>query len=113
MENQFKESFDQVLGTFRRIFPLDKKKLFFLSEFSDENRIVKHYSVDVERADDSHYEIDSENATKLAFQLQCGDRTDDLVTTLSVFFLINTEHDFEKLLDKSGITYHPFHFDHS
>ena len=101
------------LGSFphRRIFSLDDESLFFLSEFSNEQRIIVMYSIDVEKANDSHYEISVEEMSKLAGYFHCLNYTDDLSDALSGFFIKNGEKDFIVLLDSKGIKYTPFHFD--
>lgn len=110
MELRYDESFDAVMKTYRKIYPLDSTQLFFLSEFSDEHRKVTKYSVDIEEACDSHYEIDSENAAKFAFRLHCSIKTNDLVNALTVFFSKNGEHEFEEMLNEACIKHQPFHF---
>jgi hypothetical protein len=110
--NQNKPNNEQ-LGSFphRRIFSLDDEGLFFLSEFSNEQRNIVMYSIDVEKANDSHYEIFMEEMTKLAGYFQCLNYTDDLSDVLSAFFKKNGEKDFIVLLDSQGIKYTPIHFD--
>ena len=105
------EYFDSSIKTYRRIFSLDNEQLFFLSEFSNDQRIIMKYSIDVEKANDSHYEIPVEEMSKLAGYFQCLNYTDDLSDALSTFFKKNTEKDFIALLKNQGIKYTPFHFD--
>ena len=111
MEHQYIESFDPVMKTYRRIYSLDTIRWFFLSEFSDENRNVIKYSVDVEKANDSHYEIDASNAARLAEILDCGNQTNELVTALTSFLSKKGELGFVKLLEDGGIKFQQFHFD--
>jgi hypothetical protein len=103
----------EELGSFphRRVFSLDDESLFFLSEFSNEQGIIVMYSIDVEKANDSHYEITVEEMSKLAGYFQCLNYTDDLSDALSAFFRKNGEKDFIHLLDSQGIKYTPIHFD--
>jgi hypothetical protein len=103
----------EQLGSFphRRMFSLDDEKLFFLSEFSNEHSIIVMYSIDVEKANDSHYEISVEEMSKLAGYFQCLNYTDDLSDALSGFFRKNGDKDFIVLLDSQGIKYTPIHFD--
>ena len=105
------EYFDSSIKTYRRIFSLDNEQLFFLSEFSNDQRIIMKYSIDVEKANDSHYEIPVEEMSKLAGYFQCLNYTDNLLDALSAFFKKNGEKDFIALLKNQGIKYTPFHFD--
>ncbi len=100
-----------VFHTYRRIYQLDQQRLFFLSEFSDEHRKVIKYSVDVEKACDSHYVIDANNVDKLAHRLGCANNTNELVTALSVFFSKKTEGAFVRMIENARITHQPCHFD--
>jgi len=105
--------YGERLGSFphRRIFSLDYDKLFFLSEFSNEQSTIVMYSIDVEKANDSHYELSMEEMGKLAGYFQCLNYTDDLSDALSAFFRKNGDKDFVGLLDSQGIKYTPIHFD--
>ena len=69
------------------------------------------YSIDVEKANDSHYEISVEEMSKLAGYFHCLNYTDDLSDALSAFFIKNGDKDFIHLLDSQGIKYTPIHFD--
>jgi hypothetical protein len=104
-------TFDSYLKTYRRIFSLDNEQLIFLSEFSNDQRIIVKYSIDVEKANDSHYEIPVEEMSKLAGYFQCLNYTEDLSDAFSAFFKKNGEKDFIALLKKKGIKYTPIHFD--
>jgi len=105
------EHFESYYKTYRRIFSLDKIQFLYLSEYSDEHRIIIKYSLDAEKAHDSHYEISVEEMSKLAGYFHCPNYTDDLVYTLSAFFRKYGEKDFIVLLDSQGIKYTPFHYD--
>ena len=111
MEHQYLESFDPVMKTYRRIYNLDTIRWFFLSEFSDENRNVIKYSLDVEKANDSHYEIDVHNAASLAEIIGCGFQTNDLVAALTSFLSREGEDGFIKLFEDEGIMLQQFHYD--
>jgi hypothetical protein len=103
----------EELGSFphRRVFSLDDESLFFLSEFSNEQSTIVMYSLDVEKANDSHYEISMEEISKLAGYFHCLNYTDDLSNVLSAFFRKHGDKDFVHLLERQGIKYTPFHFD--
>jgi hypothetical protein len=105
------EYFDTSLKTHRRKFSLDNKRLFYLTEFSNEQRIILKYSIDIEKANDSHHEISVEEMSKLAGYFQCLNYTDELSDALSTFFKKNGETDLVALLDSQGIKYTPIHFD--
>jgi len=111
MEHQYTVNYDYVLKTYRKVYYLDTNQLFFLSEFSDEDRNIIKYSVDVEKENDSHYIIDSNNIFKLMEVLDCGKQTDELVTALTSFFKIRNEDEFVKFLKEREIKFTPYHFD--
>lgn len=111
MNHLYEERYDPTMKTFRKIYSLDNIKLIYLSEFSNEDRNIINYSIDVEKACDSHYEIDVENAAKLALILQYSNNTDDIVSALTSFFSKNGEHEFVQMLEDQGIKYQPYHFD--
>ena len=69
------------------------------------------YSIDVEKANDSHYEISVEDMSRLARYFQCPNYTDDLSNALSAFFRKNGEKDLITLLNSQEIKYTPIHFD--
>lgn len=111
MSIHYSESFDALMKTYCRIYPLDSIQLYFLSDFSDEGRKVVKYSIDVEKACDSHYKINSDNAKKLSSQLLCDCTTESLANALADYFSKYSELDFVELLENSGVEYQPFHYD--
>ena len=111
LNSNYDENFNPATNRYRRIYHLDQQLLFFLSEFADEHRKVIEYSVDVEKACDSHYVIDENNAAKLAHRLGCANNTDELFTALSAFFSEKTESAFVRMLENAHINHQPCHFD--
>lgn len=113
LEHNQKIPYDEQLGSFphRRIFSLDDEKLFFLSEFSNELSVIVMYSIDVEKANDSHYEISVEEMSKLAGYFQRLNYSDDLSDALSGFFKHNGERELTALLGRLGIKHKGVYFD--
>lgn len=111
MNHLYEERYDNRIKIFRKIYSLDNVQLIYLSEFSNGDRKILKYSIDVEKDCDSHYEIDEDNAAKLAIILQCSNNTDDIVSALIKVFSKNDEHEFVKMLEDKGIKFQPYHFD--
>ena len=75
------KDFDQGVGadrifwdtsrkTFRRTYQLEETRTYFLSSFMNEEGTITKYSLDVETAEDSHYEILPEKMAQLTQILQ-------------------------------------------
>ena len=75
------EDFDRGVGadrvlwdtsqkTFRRTYQLEETRTYFLSSFMNEEGTITKYSLDVETAEDSHYEILPEKMAQLTQILQ-------------------------------------------
>ena len=75
------EDFDRSVGadrvlwdtsqkTFRRTYQLEETRTYFLSSFMNEEGTITKYSLDVETAEDSHYEILPEKMAQLTQILQ-------------------------------------------
>ena len=75
------EDFDRGVGadrvlwdtsqkTFRRTYQLEETRTYFLSSFMNEEGTITKYSLDVETAEDSHYEILPEKMAQLMQILQ-------------------------------------------
>lgn len=109
MLKPYKECFDAATGMNRRVFSLDDIRLKFLSEFSRGGAVVK-YSIDIEAAEDSHYEIDAGYTEVLAKILKVGADTDSLVEGLTLFFQTRTMSYLEKRFKARGIKYSAFHY---
>jgi hypothetical protein len=107
--NPEEEYYDSSLNTERKIFSL-RRGLIYLSEWSSEQGIITKYSIDIEKADDSHYEISAEEMGKLAGYLHCKNNTTDFIKALSTYYRKIGEHDFVALLDDQQIKYSPYHF---
>ena len=61
---------DSSQKTFRRTYQLEETRTFFLSSFMNEEGTITKYSLDVETAEDSHYEILPEKMDQLTQILQ-------------------------------------------
>ena len=80
------ESYDSSLKLHKLIYCLDNEDYFFLSEFKNETGDIESFPIDVESACDSHYEMDYQNATKLAkFLGRPSDTTEELADALTEF----------------------------
>jgi hypothetical protein len=89
----------------RKRYSLDEKKLHFLSVFYDENGNVDKYSLDVEKANDSHYEIDKDEMAKLIKHLNA-----ELTVALRTYFSSHNQWDFEKMLEDLDVKFKPHHY---
>ncbi len=112
--------YDQSLKHYRKRLPLDDKQLYFLSVFYRKDKTSKaevlKYSLDVEKAEDSHYEFSAAGGKKLHQALIKAQGIDQstnrsLPELLAWYFETGSEYSFTSLLKKLGIPYHPFHFD--
>lgn len=61
---------DSSQKTFRRTYQLEETRTYFLSSFMNEEGTITKYSLDVETAEDSHYEILPEKMDQLTQILQ-------------------------------------------
>lgn len=61
---------DTSRKTFRRTYQLEETRTYFLSSFMNEEGTITKYSLDVETAEDSHYEILPEKMDQLTQILQ-------------------------------------------
>lgn len=91
----------------RELIPLDDIRLWFLSVFRNENHVIIKYSIDVEKAEDSHYEMIADEYKRLAVYFG----TEDTIAALKQFVCNHREQDFVALLDRLEILYTPFHYD--
>ena len=111
MARLYSESDDVSLKLHRRIYNLDKINLFFLSEFTDEQGKIDAYSIDIEAANDAHYELDYSNTMKLAAFLgypNCS--TEQLADVLTEFFVDNGENEFRTILNRANAKGMSFHY---
>ena len=102
------DRFDEAQGKFRKVLPLSLDQLLYLSVFYNRKGVVEKYSIDIETAEDSHYELVPNQAEKLRVALN-ADRT--LPEALAYW----TEegggyHQVGAMLRKYGITFQSFLF---
>lgn len=90
---------------------LDSNMLFFLSIFRNKNGDIEKYSIDVEKASDSHYELSNASMKRLECYLMHKFQKKDLIDGLKEFIRTNNELDLINLLDSLEIDYTPYHFD--
>ena len=102
------DRYDEVLKHFRKVLPLSLDKPLFLSVFYDRQGVVQKYSVDIEEAEDSHYELDPPQAEKLRLAL-APSRT--LPEALADWAQGGSGcHQVESVLVKYDIAFRSFHF---
>lgn len=63
------DQYDNALEHFRKTLPLSLDEPLYLSIFYDRKGVVEKYSIDIETAEDSHYELDPNQAEKLRVAL--------------------------------------------
>lgn len=91
--------------------PLDDNRLLFLSVFRNKNGDIDKYSIDVEKASDSHYELSTNEMRRLENYLMDKYRKRDLIDGFKAFFRTNNEPDLTNLFDSLEIDYNQYHFD--
>ncbi len=92
-------------------YNLDNNGLIFLSVYYDEKGMIRSYSIDIEKANDSHYQFNCNEMMKLFEYLQKELDTPSIVGGLKRFVESNGELQIVELLEKLGIQYQPFHYD--
>jgi hypothetical protein len=94
----------------KKTYALDKERLCFLSEFSSKNGKITNYSIDIEAADDSHYEIKVSQLPALAGSLGVTPDTEGLVVGLTRFYERNSPYSIRDFLENHSIKFEQFHF---
>ena len=107
-EEQFKIVRADANGGLR--FPLDNDSLFFLTVYHQDGAVLK-YSIDVEKASDSHYEISTDGADELAKLLEKQCAKGSFLENLREYFRENGESDLCELLTENSIHFGQFHYD--
>lgn len=91
--------------------PLDDNRLFFLSVFRNEDGEIEKFSIDVEKASDSHYELSNSDMKRLEDYLMNKFGKQGLIDGLKEFIKTNNESDLINLFDRLDIDYNQYHFD--
>lgn len=91
--------------------PLNDYRLFFLSVFRNKNGDIEKYSIDIEKASDSHYELSNSGMKRLEIYLMNKFQNRDLIDGLKEFLKTNNESDLTNLFDSIEIDYNQYHFD--
>ena len=91
--------------------PLDDMNLFFLSVFRNKKGEIEKYSIDIEKASDSHYELSNSGMKRMENYLKNKFQKQDLIDGLKEFLRTNNESDLINLLDSLEIDYNQYHFD--
>ena len=99
--------YDHSLHHYRKIIPLDDKKLYYLSIFYEPDGTKKKYSLDVEAAADTHVEFKAGYDLILACKMGLKGSFPE---ALSEYLLTHSKYDFIDLLKKSSIEYKVFHY---
>lgn len=99
------DRYDASGGYYRKRIPLDHSGVYFLSVFYTGQRVLR-FSLDVERASDSHYGFDEDAATRIK-QLFPG--APSLPEALAEYFMSHNDLDFTSLLLENHIPYKRFH----
>lgn len=93
-----------------RRFMLDDIKLYFLRVFFDENKKVRKYSIDIEEASDSHYELNPYEAARLAIVLDNIHHKGSFIEDLREQIKNKSQH-ISTIMNTHGIKYMSFHYD--
>ena len=102
------DQYDEVLEHFHKRIPISLDQPLYLSVFYDIAGNVEKYSIDIEEAEDSHYELDPSQAEKLRLALDPSRTLPEALADwaeggCSCFRL-------EPLLRKHRIAFQPFHY---
>ena len=95
--------------------PLDNINLNFLTEYYDENQKVRSYSIDIENADDCHYDFQPESFERLKLALEKKYKKGDCVKNLKALVKKNHnkssfEWELSALLAEEEIPYMRFSY---
>ncbi len=102
------DRYDEVLDQFRKVLPLSLEEPLYLSVFYDRQGAVREYSIDIEKAEDSHYELTPHQAEKLR---QALDPSRLLPDALADWVLAgNGCYQVDSLLMGHGIDFRCFQF---
>ena len=102
------DCYDEVLEHFHKRIPISLDQPLYLSVFYDIAGNVEEYSIDIEKAEDSHYEFDARQGEKLRLALDPSRTLPEALADwaekgCSCFRV-------ESMLRKSGIAFQPFHY---
>ena len=103
----------QVGARMREIEPLDDHRLFFLSTWTEEGGRVLSYSIDVEKAEDSHYTFTREAMNAFDGYLTTRFTGTTLVDRLAQFVSSSSaaESEIRDLVGRLGLEVQQYHFD--
>lgn len=106
----FSESYDAVTETYRRVYPLHGTQPYALSVYRKWDGSAEGLSLDIETAEDSHYELTPDAASLLAQSLGVSADTHGLVSAVTVFLRTKTHRELIAFLQEKQIPYTPFHY---
>ncbi|MBQ3089064.1 MAG: bifunctional (p)ppGpp synthetase/guanosine-3',5'-bis(diphosphate) 3'-pyrophosphohydrolase [Oscillospiraceae bacterium] len=100
--------YDTSLGHWRKQIPLDLEGIYYLSVFYRAEGEIEKYSLDVERAEDSHYEFDFWGGERLRASFR---EYPSLPEALGEFLSEGSDRTFRHRLITLGIPFQEFHYD--
>lgn len=100
--------FDEAQEKFRKVLPLSLDQPLYLSVFYDRRGVVEKYSIDIEAAEDSHYELDPGQAEKLRVALHPGGTLPQVLA--GELAGGGSCYQVEAILREHDIAFKPFHF---
>lgn len=102
------DQYDEVLEHFHKRIPLSLDEPLFLSVFYDRQGVVQKYSIDIEKAEDSHYELDPGQAEKLRLALNPSRTLPEALADWAEGGCSCAR--VESMLGEHGIAFQPFHY---
>lgn len=100
--------YDEVLEHFRKRIPISMNEPLFLSVFYDRQGVVRKYSIDIEEAEDSHYELSPAQAEKLRLALDPSRTLPEALADWAEGGCSCAR--VESMLGEHGIAFQPFHY---
>lgn len=102
------DQYDEVLEHFHKRIPLSMNEPLFLSVFYDRQGVVRKYSIDIEEAEDSHYELSPAQAEKLRLALDPSRTLPEALADWAEGGCSCAR--VESMLGEHGIAFQPFHY---
>ncbi len=100
--------YDEALEHFHKRIPISLDQPLYLSVFYDRQGVVQEYSIDIEKAEDSHYEFDARQGEKLRLALDPSRTLPEALANWAEGGCSCAR--VESMLGEHGIAFQPFHF---
>ena len=100
--------YDEVPEHFRKRIPISLDQPLVLSVFYDQQGVVQKYSIDIEEAEDSHYELSPAQAEKLRLALDPSRTLPEALAGWAEGGCSCAR--VESMLGEHGIAFQPFHY---